>query len=129
MKVDYDELTESFENMKINANTFRHVDHIGVAYTMMKKYDFLTVVYDYAWKLNTIATRAGAADKFHTTITVAFLSIIAERMETTQHRDANDFLDCNQDLITQNPLKELYSAERLSSDEARRTFLLPDQAA
>ena len=129
MQTDYEELTKDFESLLLNPANFGHVDHEGAAYLMLKKYDFPQAAARYSENINMIATRTGAARNFNTTVTIAYLSIIAERMQTTVHRDVYNFIECNQDLITTNPLKELYSAERLASEEARLTFLLPDLPA
>ena len=129
MKTNYEELTAAFEDLAINPANFKHVDHVGVAYVMLNKYSFLNAITKYSENINAIATRAEAAKKFNTTISIAFLSIISERMQTTEHSDVQDFISRNQDLVTSNPLKQFYSAERLQSEEARLTFLLPDLTA
>ena len=109
--------------------TFSHADHVGVAYEMLRNHDFLNASVKYAECISTIATKAGAARKFNTTITLAFLSLIAERMQTTPHDGFDEFISNNQDLVTGNPLDAWYSPERLQSDLARTVFLLPDAAA
>ena len=82
---DYVELTRSFENCDVDSSTFGKVDHIGVAYEMLRNYEFLDASVRYSKCINTIATLAGAAQKFNTTITLAFLSLIAERMHATDY--------------------------------------------
>lgn len=129
MKNYYEELTDSFENLAINPANFGHVDHVGVAYVMLTRYDFISAMYKYSCNIDIIATSAGVPKKFNVTITLALISIISERMKTTKHDDVCDFIDRNQDLITNNPLKEFYSTKRLQSDRARTMFLLPDIAA
>jgi hypothetical protein len=129
MSTEYAELARSFEACDIDASAFGHVDHVGVAYEMLRSYDFLTASMKYSDCINTIATKAGAARKFNTTITLAFLSLIAERMQTNPHDSYDEFISNNQDLVTGNPLEKLYSPERLRSDLARTVFLLPDATA
>ncbi|MEM7016947.1 MAG: hypothetical protein AAF512_06340 [Pseudomonadota bacterium] len=129
MKTNYAELTEAFEKLTIDPANFGHIEHVGVAYTMLLKYDFLTATAKYAKSIHTIATCAGAANKFNMTITIAFLSLIAERMSVTIYTDADDFFARNQDLMTIEPIKQLYSGERLHSQQAHINFLLPDLTA
>ena len=129
MKTDYAELTRSFEECDIDPSAFGHVDHIGVAYEMLRKYDFLNASLKYAECISTIATKAGAVRKFNTTITLAFLSVIAERMQVNSHDGYDEFISNNQDLLTGNPLEAWYSPERLQSDLARTVFLMPDATA
>lgn len=129
MSTKYSELTRSFEACDIDASAFGHVDHVGVAYEMIRSYDFLTACLKYAECINTIATKAGAARKFNTTITLAFLSLIAERLEVTRHNTYDEFISQNQDLVSGNILEKWYTPERLRSDLARTVFLMPDAAA
>ena len=129
MSKNYTELARAFESCDIDASTFGHIDHVGVAYEMLRNDDFLKASIKYAECINTIATRAGASRKFNTTITLAFLSLIAERMEATRHDTFDDFITQNQDLLAGDVLAKWYSAERLGSDLARTVFLMPDVAA
>ncbi|MHA1564156.1 MAG: hypothetical protein ACTSX7_02480 [Alphaproteobacteria bacterium] len=126
MTSPYAELTKSFEARDLNAGTFRHLDHVGVAYEMLRKYDFLEAAVRYGRNINIIATKASASDKFNTTITFAFMSLIAERMATTDHANYDDFTARNQDLLSKDVLKLWYSPDRLRSDLARKIFLMPD---
>jgi len=126
---NYAELVRSFEDCNIDASAFGHMDHIGVAYEMLRNYDFLNASVKYSECINTIATRAGAAQKFNITITLAFLSLIAERMEATRHETFDDFIEQNQDLLSDSVLAKWYSPERLRSDLARTIFLMPDAVA
>ncbi len=129
MSAKYAELIRSFEACDIDASTFGHIDHVGIAYETLRRYDFLDASVKYAQCINTIATRAGAARKFNTTITLAFLSIIAERIEATRSGNFDEFISQNQDLVSGNILEKWYSPERLQSDLARNVFLMPDVAA
>ena len=126
MTTDYAELTRSFEARDLDASAFRHVDHVGVAYEMLRNYDFLDATIKYAGSIHEIATKAGVPRKFNATITLAFLSLIAERMNTTQHVGYDDFISRNPDLLSKDVLAHWYSPERLQSDLARQVFLMPD---
>ena len=129
MTVNYEELAQSFEACNIDANDFSHADHIGVAYEMLRRYDFLDASVRYSNSIKIIATNAGAAKKFNTTITLAFLSLIAERIQTTAHDSYEEFLEKNPDLFEGNVLTKWYSADRMQSDLAREVFLMPDSVA
>ena len=77
MPTDFARLTDAFENYEFDAASFSHEQHVGVAYEMLQRHDFLTAMYRYSDVINTVATRLGAGDKFHVTITLAFMSLIA----------------------------------------------------
>ena len=129
MTVNYKELAKSFEACDIDASDFSHADHVGVAYEILRRYDFLDASVRYSNSIKTIATAAGAEQKFNTTITLAFLSLIAERMETTAHDSYEEFLEKNPDLFKGNVLTKWYSPDRMQSDLARAVFLMPDSVA
>ena len=126
MNARYAELTRSFEARDLDASAFRHRDHVGVAYQMLQSYDFVDATVKYAENIKSIAAKAGVAGKFNATITFAFLSLIAERMGTTEHSNYDDFISQNQDLMSKDILAKWYSPERLRSDLARNVFLMPD---
>lgn len=120
------DLTRSFEARDLDPVNFRHGDHVAVAYEMLRRYKFMDATTRYGESLNAIATKASAADKFNTTITVAFMSLIAERMRQSDCTDYSSFITQNSDLLSKDVLKAWYSSERLQSPLAREVFLLPD---
>lgn len=126
MNKNYVEFTKSFEQLDIDAEAFSHRDHVGVAYELLRKYNFWTAATKFSTCLNTIATRAGAADKFNMTITMAFLSIIAERIVIAENMNFEDFIIANQDLLSSNILTKHYSRDRLGFEKAKTMFLMPD---
>jgi len=129
MSPNYAELARAFEACDIDVSGFGHRDHVGVAYEMLRSYEFLEASVKYSRSINTIATRAGAHQKFNVTITLAFLSLIAERMHAARHDSFDAFIEQNQDLLSASLLSEWYSPDRLGSDLARAVFLMPDGSA
>ncbi|MEP0520896.1 MAG: hypothetical protein ABJO09_11515 [Hyphomicrobiales bacterium] len=120
------DLVQQFENETLDPKIFGHTEHLMVAYAMLRKYTFIKAAASYAKSIQALAERAGAPSKFNTTITLAFLSTIAERMSASNSLDWDDFISQNQDLCSKNILTPLYSMERLNSDLARHILLLPD---
>ncbi|PCH71875.1 MAG: hypothetical protein COC12_07130 [Rhodobacteraceae bacterium] len=123
---DYARLLNQLTTDTLDAATFRHVDHLGVAYQALANSGFFDALHTVATGIDRAATRAGALDKFNATITVAFMCLIAERMVANPYDNAQDFIDRNPDLVTGAPLRALYSPERMTSARARRIALLPD---
>ena len=129
MTDDYSELTKQFEAHDVDASAFGHREHVLVGYEMLHRYNFLDASAKYSTAINTIATNAGAPEKFHVTITLAFLGLIAERAHTTEHSNFEEFLAKNEDLMSKRMLAKWYSDSQLNSDFARTHFLLPNLAA
>jgi len=96
---------------------------------MLHKYEYVDACAKYAEAINTIATNAGAPEKFHVTITFAFLSLIAERIHAANPSSFEEFLAQNEDLLSKGVLDKWYSSEQLETDFARTHFLLPGRAA
>ena len=59
------------------------------------------------------------------TITIAFLSLIAERVQAIKQSNFEEFLAQNGDLLSKSVLGKWYSDAQLKSDFARTHFLLP----
>lgn len=121
-------LLAQFEEFEISAPDFHHVDHIRVAYEMLSRYDFVDATARYASTIRTMAERVGVPEKYNTTITFAFMSLVAERKAQSMHVDLESFLTANPDLMKKDVLHGWYSTERLTSATARSQFLLPDLA-
>lgn len=121
------QLLKGFEAQTLDPAGFKHRDHIEAAFEMLRRYDFMEASAKYAASIRGIAEKAGVPEKFNATITTAFLSLIAERMESGRYDDFNAFEAANGDLASMAVLDRWYSKERLTSDTARRLFLLPDR--
>ncbi|WP_298962412.1 hypothetical protein [uncultured Roseibium sp.] len=124
---DYRILADRFEAETLDASGFSHLDHIGVACQMLQRYDFLDAARTYSRALRGIASKAGAPDKFNLTVTLAFLSLLSERMASTPHQTFGEFMEKNTDLMSRSLMGNWYSPDRLNSKNARTVFLMPDR--
>ena len=129
MHPDYREKLRRLTDGSLAPADFSHADHIGVAYEALSANDFFAAAEMIASAIRALTERAGVPGKFNATITLAFLSLIAERMATTDHTDAASFIERNADLASGAALAPWYSKRRLSSDLARSVALLPDRPA
>jgi len=111
----------------LDNTSFRHINHIGVAFEALKREGFFDALATVANGIIQAANQAGAPEKFNATITMAFMSEIAERMEVAEYADADAFIAANPDLISGGILKR-FSNGRAFSARARRIALLPDLA-
>jgi len=117
--------SDRFERKEIAAEDFSHREHVQAAFELLHKYDFIEATAKYAEIIKSMATAAGAPEKFNVTITVAFMGLIAEKMEADGDVDFDTFYSTNPDL-SGNALAPWYSAERISSKLSRKIFLMPD---
>jgi hypothetical protein len=117
---------ERFLRAEIDAAGFPHREHVRMAFEMLKRHEFAESVLHFSTALRTMAEKAGKPQAFHQTVTVAFLALIAERMGCQQCGDFAAFARDNPDVFDKGVLARWYRPERLTSEMARRTFLLPD---
>jgi hypothetical protein len=125
MAADCPEL-ERFVRGEVAAAGFAHREHVRMAFEMLRRHDFAETVLHFSRALRAMAQRAGKPEAFHQTVTIAFLSLIAERLETGRWSDFAGFARDNPDLLEKSLLARWYRPERLASEPARRTFLLPE---
>jgi hypothetical protein len=104
---------------------FAHREHVRMAFEMLRRHDFAETALHFSRALRSMARRAGKPQAFHQTVTIAFLALIAERMESGC-QDFSAFERSNPDLMAKGVLSRWYGPERLASERARRTFLLPE---
>jgi hypothetical protein len=119
-------LLNAFLGGKVDGRDFRHADHVRVAFELLGRHTFPDALAAYSAALKDIATRAGNPGAYHETITVAFLSLIAEHRATGGHADFDAFIADNPQLLNKSILERWYRKERLLSDVARKTFVMPD---
>jgi len=105
---------------------FPHEKHVHMGFEVLRRHEFAKAVHVYSRALRTMTEQLGKPEVFHQTITIAFLSLIAERMQTGDSADFADFAASNPDLFEKSLLSQWYRPERLASDLARRIFVLPD---
>jgi hypothetical protein len=105
---------------------FPHGEHVRMGFEMLRRHSFTETALHMSRALRMMAARAGRPEAYHETITIAFLSLIAERFEPDRTVDFEQFGGSNPDLFDKHILARWYSSGRLASDAARRTFLLPE---
>jgi hypothetical protein len=111
---------------EIDATDFPHREHVRMAFEMLRRHEFAETLLHFSRALRAMAAQAGKPQAFHQTVTVAFLALIAERLAARPYTDFAAFAHDNPDVLDQRVLARWYRPERLASDIARRTFVLPD---
>ena len=117
---------DAFLDGRIDTAVFRHADHVEVAFGLLGRGGYLEAATRLSSALKAITARAGMPGAYNETITLAFLSLIAERRGVAPNDDYAQFAAANPDLFDKGVLGRWYAPDRLGSDLARRTFLLPE---
>ena len=127
-----DQFIEAFKNCTLPAEQFRHTDHVRMGFLYMCRYPGLEGVRRFSEGLQSYAAALGKINRYHETITWAFLLLIRERL-ARKHDGViptwDEFAAANSDLLTweDHVLKKYYTDETLQSELARKTFVLPDR--
>jgi len=119
---------ERFVRGEIDAAAFPHREHVRMAFEMLRRHDFAESAWHFSRTLRTMAAKAGKPQAFHHTVTIAFLALIAERMERGAAADFAAFEQAHPDMLDKTALARWYPREQLASEIARRTFVLPEPA-
>ncbi len=122
------QLLDDFTDDRIEPQTFGHAQHVETAYALLQHKPFLEAAVAHIGGLKKLALAAGEPMKFNMTITLAYLGLIAERIEADQNTHWGKFIASNADLLDKKLLLRWYEPEVLWSDAARRSFVMPGAA-
>lgn len=121
----YDHMLDTILSGQVPCTGFSHRDHLGTAHAALRRWEFFEAAHHYADGIRASAMAAGAPEKFNATLTLAFLSLVAERMGD---EDSDTFVAENADLTMEAVTRAGYGAERLAHPKARAVGLLPRSA-
>lgn len=124
-----EELIAAFEMTELPAERFSHDAHVRVAWWYLQHSPLPEAIARFSAALKRFADAKNAHGKYHETITVAYMLVIAERLDGARELSWTEFAAANPDLLARHPsvLAAYYSDALLSSDRARRAFVMPDQ--
>src|SRR5215471_11757641 len=125
------EFVSAVESCAISCSDFHHADHVRLAWIYLGNHSLTDAIDRFTQSLRRFEGHCGVPEKYHETITWAYLLLIHERM---RREDApcgwESFRAANVDLFDWEPsiLERYYAPATLRSDFARRIFVLPDRA-
>ena len=123
-----EQLVAMFESTELPGDQFGHTEHVRVAWWYLQHDPLPDALVRFSVALQHFATAHGAAGKYHETITVAWMLIIADRVSAARALSWAEFASANPDLFARpSPIELLYRPETLASDRARHGFVLPDR--
>lgn len=119
---------KSFLNLTLDPTTFHHKQHLQIAYTLLVNHPASEAMDILRQGLQRLLSHIGApADKYHETITRAWLLIVKHAMATSQYCDSFDtFINGHAGLLDTMLLHSHYSSLRLASPEAHDRFVEAD---
>ena len=127
--LDDAELVARFEALAIAPAAFRHREHVRLAYAMLRGADFGEAAVRIRRALRRFAEAAGAAAKYHETLTWAYLALVAQRMaEDPAATSSHELLARHPDLADHRggAVARYYDVAAITASPlARAVFVLP----
>jgi len=121
-----DELVEGFEAATLPA--FPHADHIRLTIIYLNRHGRDETKLKLFEGLRRFAAAKGVPEKFHVTMTLAWLDLVDDaRRKYPEMRDASELVNACPELLNRDALSRFYSSERLTSDDARTRWVPPDR--
>lgn len=122
-----EEFLRAFEDLSFPADQFHHREHIRVAWLYLKSSDATRAAERMAAGILRFANHHGATQKYHHTLTLAWMRLVAAALvETPEGRNFAQFLAEHRELGDKDLLKKYYSPELLQTKGAREGWVEPD---
>ncbi len=127
--MDEEAVLQLLEAGKLPERGLPHADHVRLAWYCVRQQPVLSALSRVRNALMQAARGAGRPERYHETVTVAYVLIIAERLGSARDAPWEVFAASNPDLLTYEPsvLARFYTKETLASDRAREAFVIPDR--
>jgi hypothetical protein len=105
---------------------FGHREHLELAWSYLRLYSIDQAAEVMVAAIRHVARLHGAEDKYHETITRAWLHFVAVHMQRWGADSFEEFLERNPDLLDSKLIQHFYSRELILSDPARASWIAPD---
>ena len=118
----------AFEDGAVTPAEFGHVAHVRVAWVYLREAESVDdALMRMRAAIRRFAAAAGAAQKYHETITVLWMRLLADVKARGASGELSDVLRAHPALADKELPLQYYSRERLFSDEARAAWVEPDR--
>ena len=118
---------DAFERTTLPADEFTHAAHVRAGWWYLRHHSLGIAIDRFTRSLRAFADAKGVTGKYHETLTVAWMLLIAERLPESREMAWEQFVAQHSDLLEKpSPLARYYSSETLQSDRARGQFVMPD---
>lgn len=118
------EFARAFESCELSNESFHHRDHLRLAWIYLQRYGEQEAGRRIAASIRNFAEYFGHTDKYHETVTIAWLRLLAHQGKGRVSLE--EVLAASPMLLEKKTLAEFYSDGLLQSDRAKREFVAPD---
>jgi len=119
----------ALEDGTLDVDAFDHEAHVYIAWLYLEQFPLLDAIARFTSALQRLTARLGIPGKYHETVSLFFMLLIADRRTSTKGKDWLSFHRNNGDLFCREHsiIDRYYSSDLLASDRARQSFVLPDR--
>ena len=123
------EFLQAFASARLQPDQFDHKAHLKLAYLMLKDHPKKEAAYKVGSLIKDYTISWGATDKYHHTLSLAAVYVVVHFMERKPGLSFEETLQCFPRLLDefQGLIGHHYSQELLKSEEAKKSFFLPDK--
>jgi len=121
-----DELVRAFESCELPSESFRHLQHLRVAWVYLQRMPYEAAAIAMETGVRRYAAHYGATQKYHHTMTLVWMRLVAAARVAHADEDFEGLLRVHPALLDKLTPRRYYSAERLESAAARADWLEPD---
>ena len=122
-----EDFLRAFEDLSFPADLFHHREHIQVAWLYLKTIDASRAAERMSAGIRRFANHNGATQKYHHTLTLAWMRLVAAALlETPEEYAFERFINAHPQLKDANLLAKYYSKELLETATARQAWVEPD---
>ena len=123
-----DEFIRAFESCTLPGESFRHKEHLRLAWLYLRRLPDEAAAAAMESGVRRYAAHHGASQKYHHTMTLVWMRLVAAAMTRHPCDDFDTLLHLHPALLDKGMPRRYYSAERLDSPAARAGWLEPDLA-
>jgi hypothetical protein len=107
---------------------FGHREHLHLAWSAVREHGLARAVDAVDDTIKTMTSRAGRPQKYHATVSRAWVEIVAHHLDPARPGDFDQVLRLHPRLLDKRLLAAHYRSSTLASRQARRTWVPPDLA-
>lgn len=121
------DVVRAFEERRTLTGSLSHREHVMIAWHFARTRPAPQALVELVQGIQELAVALGKEELYHETLTWAWFSVIRERMERIGVTASwEEFAAASQDILSGRALDAYYDRAVLTSDLARRVFLMPD---
>jgi len=118
---------QAFENCHVAGESFRHADHVRLAWIYVTRFGLRMAEERFCQGLQRLAAHLGIPEKFHLTVTLAWLRAVAARVGPGEAPSFEEWIARHPRLLDRSFLQNYYSEPHLTSAVARANWVEPDR--